>query len=95
MSGIFEKLRQAANDTADHLTSMISELDYQIAQLHGRKKNIETERMKARWRPSAVAASYRYGTGLLFHPHPPELDAQTAKEWGVWVRRFEVREVVT
>ena len=24
-----------------------------------------------------------------------ELDAQTAKEWGVWVRRFEVREVVT
>ena len=32
MSGIFEKLRQAANDTADHLTSMISELDHQIAQ---------------------------------------------------------------
>ena len=56
MSGIFEKLRQAANDTADHLTSMISELDRQIAQLDERKKNIETERMKARHALKAAAA---------------------------------------
>ncbi len=61
MSGIFEKLRQAANDTADHLTSMISELDRQIAQLDGRKKDIETQRMKAR---HALEAASNYPVNI-------------------------------
>ncbi len=47
MTGIFEKLRQAANDAADHLISTISDLDRQIAELNERKKKVEAQRMQA------------------------------------------------
>lgn len=55
MAGIFEKLREAANDAADHLVSTISDLDRQIAELNERKKNIEARRVQASNAPKAAA----------------------------------------
>ena len=47
MAGIFEKLRQAADDAADHLVSTISDLDRQIAEFNERKKKVEAQRVQA------------------------------------------------
>jgi hypothetical protein len=55
MTGIFEKLLQAANDAADHLISTIPDLDRQMTELNERKKKLEAQRVRAGNAPKGAA----------------------------------------
>ena len=63
MAGIVDKLRQAANNAADHLVSTISDLDRQIAELNERMNKVEAERVQA-GNALKAAADYPVNIGV-------------------------------